>query len=93
MIVFLSILKFKHMFWCPKEMIYLSTHNIGFCRDVRNLILEVFYIFTRIQEIMGDDQKEAGRIPRTIDCELTQDLGSLPIYISTPLLLEEYLHQ
>ncbi|XP_053384115.1 DNA helicase MCM8-like [Mercenaria mercenaria] len=28
----------------------------------------------RIQEIMGEDQKEAGRIPRTIDCELTHDL-------------------
>jgi hypothetical protein len=24
---------------------------------------------------MGEDQKEAGRIPRTIDCELTHDLG------------------
>jgi len=29
----------------------------------------------RLQEIMGDDQKEAGRIPRTIDCELSHDLG------------------
>ncbi|KAJ8299815.1 hypothetical protein KUTeg_023875 [Tegillarca granosa] len=28
----------------------------------------------RIQEIMGDHQKETGRIPRTVDCELTQDL-------------------
>ncbi|OWF54901.1 DNA helicase MCM8-like [Mizuhopecten yessoensis] len=28
----------------------------------------------RVQEIMGDTQKETGRIPRTIDCELTQDL-------------------
>lgn len=28
----------------------------------------------RVQEIMGDGQKETGRIPRTIDCELTQDL-------------------
>ncbi|XP_005096787.1 DNA helicase MCM8 [Aplysia californica] len=28
----------------------------------------------RVQEIMSDSQKEAGRIPRTIDCELTRDL-------------------
>ena len=29
----------------------------------------------RLQEIMSDNQKEAGRIPRTVDCELTRDLG------------------
>ncbi|ESO83521.1 hypothetical protein LOTGIDRAFT_207337 [Lottia gigantea] len=28
----------------------------------------------RVQEIMSDDQKESGRIPRTIDCDLTYDL-------------------
>lgn len=28
----------------------------------------------RVQEIMSDNQKEAGRIPRTVDCELTCDL-------------------
>jgi len=28
----------------------------------------------RIQEILTDDQHEAGRIPRTIECELTKDL-------------------
>ncbi|XP_055892366.1 DNA helicase MCM8-like [Biomphalaria glabrata] len=28
----------------------------------------------RVQEIMSDCQKDAGRIPRTIDCELTRDL-------------------
>ncbi|XP_048727562.2 DNA helicase MCM8-like isoform X2 [Ostrea edulis] len=28
----------------------------------------------RIQEIMGDGMKESGRIPRTVDCELAQDL-------------------
>nr|XP_060642071.1 DNA helicase MCM8 isoform X1 [Anolis sagrei ordinatus] len=28
----------------------------------------------KIQELMSDDQREAGRIPRTIECELTQDL-------------------
>ncbi|XP_041352396.1 LOW QUALITY PROTEIN: DNA helicase MCM8-like [Gigantopelta aegis] len=28
----------------------------------------------RVQEIIGDGQKESGRIPRTVDCELTFDL-------------------
>lgn len=28
----------------------------------------------RVQEIMNDDQRESGRIPRTVDCELTHDL-------------------
>ena len=28
----------------------------------------------RIQEIVSDDQADQGRIPRTIDCELTEDL-------------------
>lgn len=30
--------------------------------------------YSRIQELTADDQKEAGRIPRTIECELVQDL-------------------
>ncbi|KAM6084691.1 DNA helicase MCM8 isoform 3-T3 [Theristicus caerulescens] len=28
----------------------------------------------KLQELMSDDQREAGRIPRTIECELVQDL-------------------
>lgn len=28
----------------------------------------------RVQELMADDQREAGRIPRAIECELVQDL-------------------
>ncbi len=31
-------------------------------------------MFYRIQELSGDDRREAGRIPRTIECELTSDL-------------------
>lgn len=30
--------------------------------------------YSRIQELMSDDQREAGRIPRTIECELVHDL-------------------
>ncbi|XP_071453404.1 DNA helicase MCM8 [Hetaerina americana] len=28
----------------------------------------------RLQEILGDDQREGGRVPRTVECELTEDL-------------------
>lgn len=36
----------------------------------------------RLQEIIGEDQKESGRIPRTIDCDLTNDLGKvLTVYL------------
>ena len=31
---------------------------------------------------MVDRQKETGRIPRTIDCELTQDLGKFLVMMS-----------
>jgi hypothetical protein len=34
----------------------------------------------RIQEIMDDNQREAGRIPRTVECELTADLGMDCLY-------------
>jgi len=30
----------------------------------------------RLQETFSDDLREAGRIPRTVDCELTRDLGT-----------------
>ncbi len=34
-----------------------------------------FFLFAcRIQELSEDDGREAGRIPRTIECELTSDL-------------------
>ncbi|WAR02957.1 MCM8-like protein [Mya arenaria] len=39
-----------------------------------NLTETIDWQTIRLQEIMGDDQKEAGRIPRTVDCELTHDL-------------------
>lgn len=36
-------------------------------------------VICRVQEIMGDEQKEAGRIPRTVDCELMEDLGEVSL--------------
>ncbi|XP_065378860.1 DNA helicase MCM8 isoform X3 [Macaca fascicularis] len=37
-------------------------------------MVNVPHIHARIQELMSDDQREAGRIPRTIECELVHDL-------------------
>lgn len=34
-----------------------------------------FLTTRRLQEIIDDDQRETGRIPRTVECELTSDLG------------------
>ena len=28
---------------------------------------------------MDDDQRESGRIPRTVECELTADLGNIAL--------------
>ena len=33
-----------------------------------------WFFLSRVQELSADDRREAGRIPRTIECELTSDL-------------------
>uniref|UniRef100_A0A3B4DI58 DNA helicase MCM8 n=1 Tax=Pygocentrus nattereri TaxID=42514 RepID=A0A3B4DI58_PYGNA len=38
------------------------------------LTLTVDWQTIKVQELIADDQRESGRIPRTIECELTQDL-------------------
>ncbi|KAL4623943.1 DNA helicase MCM8 [Arapaima gigas] len=38
------------------------------------LTLTVDWQTIKVQELILDDQREAGRIPRTVECELTQDL-------------------
>ncbi|XP_070341691.1 DNA helicase MCM8 isoform X8 [Equus asinus] len=45
----------------------------GLSRDGETMV-NVPHIHARIQELMSDDQREAGRIPRTIECELVHDL-------------------
>ena len=46
-------------------------------RMVLAKMLVSMFVFSsqRVQEIMDDDQRESGRIPRTVECELTADLG------------------
>lgn len=36
--------------------------------------MRISLILCRLQEKLPDDKFDAGRIPRTIDCEVTQDL-------------------
>lgn len=48
--------------WNPLNVLFLCYNTVA------------FKMYSRIQELMADDQKEAGRIPRTIECELVQDL-------------------
>ncbi|XP_055028759.2 DNA helicase MCM8 isoform X1 [Misgurnus anguillicaudatus] len=38
------------------------------------LTLTVDWQTVKVQELISDDQRESGRIPRTVECELTQDL-------------------
>ncbi|XP_076426817.1 DNA helicase MCM8 isoform X2 [Peromyscus maniculatus bairdii] len=45
----------------------------GLSNDGETMV-NVPHIFARIQELMSDAQREAGRIPRTIECELVHDL-------------------
>lgn len=54
-----------------KKMPRAVCHSwVGRCCVVSQLPL----VSCRVQELMSDDQREAGRIPRTIECELVQDL-------------------
>lgn len=32
------------------------------------------YLYNRIQEKLTDDQVDSGRVPRSMDCELSEDL-------------------
>ena len=53
------------------EWLFTDVH-----KSVKQPCLKLTLVVFRVQEIMGEDQKEAGRIPRTVDCELTHDLGN-----------------
>ncbi|XP_019371747.1 PREDICTED: DNA helicase MCM8 isoform X1 [Gavialis gangeticus] len=50
-------------------------HGRSFTADrSSSLTITVDWQSIKVQELMSDDQREAGRIPRTIECELVQDL-------------------
>ena len=37
----------------------------------------LIFLAVRVQEIINDDHRESGRIPRAVDCELTDNLGTV----------------
>jgi len=46
-------------------------------------IVNIYIVVTsRLQETFSDDLREAGRIPRTVDCELTRDLGKSLVFVT-----------
>lgn len=56
--------------WAEEMPRAVCHSRVGRCCMVSQLPL----VCCRVQELMSDDQREAGRIPRTIECELVQDL-------------------
>uniref|UniRef100_A0A671M3J9 DNA helicase n=1 Tax=Sinocyclocheilus anshuiensis TaxID=1608454 RepID=A0A671M3J9_9TELE len=62
---------------CSKLAFCLQTecHGRSFTPNRSSpLTLTVDWQTIKVQELMSGDQRESGRIPRTIECELTQDL-------------------
>lgn len=37
-------------------------------------MLSYLFFFNRLQEIVGEEAYEEGRLPRNVECELTEDL-------------------
>uniref|UniRef100_A0A8C9S1M4 DNA helicase MCM8 n=1 Tax=Scleropages formosus TaxID=113540 RepID=A0A8C9S1M4_SCLFO len=62
-------------FTTPTKCLQAQCRSRSFtpCRS-SPLTLTVDWQTIKVQELILDDQREAGRIPRTIECELTQDL-------------------
>lgn len=63
---------------CPID--FQKIRHVYFCLSVciKNLYHFIppwynFY-FDRVQELLGSENHEQGRVPRTVDCELTEDL-------------------
>nr|XP_056712015.1 DNA helicase MCM8 [Euleptes europaea] len=59
----------------PTKCSLPECHGRSFTADRRSpYTITVDWQSIKIQELMSDDHREAGRIPRTIECELIQDL-------------------
>ncbi|XP_062427432.1 DNA helicase MCM8 isoform X2 [Rhea pennata] len=59
----------------PAKCLVPECHGRSFAADRSSpLTTTVDWQSIKVQELMSDDQREAGRIPRTIECELVQDL-------------------
>ncbi|XP_065834436.1 DNA helicase MCM8-like [Oscarella lobularis] len=55
---------------CPASCRSSSFNPLRNSKDTRTIDWQMI----RVQELMSDDVREAGRIPRTVDCKLTADL-------------------
>ena len=58
--------------WLQLKISYLKPAFVTFC---------LVWCF-RLQEIITDGREESGRVPRSLDCELTYDLGAYFVRIS-----------
>jgi len=63
------------LFSKPKQCdnITCRSHSFSICRN-SSLTQTINCQTIRVQELQSDDQRESGRVPRTIECELTNDL-------------------
>jgi len=59
----------------PKQCSNVACHNRTFSILRNSPLTQTINCQTiRIQELQSDDQRESGRVPRTVECELTNDL-------------------
>ncbi|KAG7465857.1 hypothetical protein MATL_G00158250 [Megalops atlanticus] len=62
-------------FTTPTKCLRVECHGRSFTPNRSSPLTQtVDWQSIKIQELISDDQREAGRIPRTVECELTQDL-------------------
>lgn len=59
----------------PKKCKNPACHSHSFCINRNSSLTQTINCQTiRVQELQSDDQRESGRVPRTVECELTNDL-------------------
>lgn len=63
------------IFLKPKKCKNSACHSHSFCLSRNSSLTQTINCQTiRVQELQSDDQRESGRVPRTVECELTNDL-------------------
>lgn len=69
------------IFCKPKQCDNIACRSHSFSINRNSPLTQTINCQTiRIQELQSDDQRESGRVPRTVECELTNDL----VYTCTP---------
>lgn len=63
------------IFLKPKKCGNVSCRSLSFSISRNSPLTQTINCQTiRVQELQSDDQRESGRVPRTVECELTNDL-------------------